>query len=424
MSQNMIIWLVNPFDPLPGDPEQEGRYATLARLLAAKGHSLTWWTSSFSHRFKRDLDRRAINTACEQIGIEIRFLAAPSYQRNVGIRRLWNHWLLSTRFRKMAESERTRPDVIIASMPPPMLLDQAVHFAKKYGAKAIVDVQDLWPETFYRLGPKPARPLLYTLLLPWRKAAYKAYRAADALVGVADAYVNRAVELAGTKKITACIPLGIDLAAFDAAVAGGICKEFTKPAGELWFVYAGSLNVSYDCLTVVRGFAKATGSWNRPTRLFITSRGVLRGKVEEIIRREKLTNVTLTGFLDFSRWAYLISQCDAGFNPSCSEAMIYLPNKLFYYFAAGLAVLNTISGQCSRIIREGNCGLDYEAGNVDSCAKAIEQVVDNRENLATFQQNSRPLAETRYDRRLLYTQYAHLIERLGKSGPTEHSPNR
>jgi len=294
-----------------------------------------------------------------------------------------------------------------------MLLSQAVRFAKKCGAKAVVDIQDLWPETFYRLGPKPLKPLLSTVLLPWRKAARNAYKAADALVGVADAYLDRALDLAGPKRITACIPLGIDLAAFDAAVTKGVCDEFTKPTGELWFVYAGSLNLSYDCLTLVRGFAKATKTFTGPVRLFITSRGELRNEVEKIIRQEKLKNVALTGFLDFPRWAYLLSQCDVGFNCSSAEAMIYLPNKIFYYFAAGLAVLNTITGQCSRIICEGNCGFNYDAENVNSCAQAIEKVGSDRNQLITMQRNGRHLAESHYDRRVLYPHYAELVEEFG-----------
>lgn len=410
----MIIWLVNPFDPLPGDPEQEGRYATLSRLLTERSHKVVWWTSSFSHRFKRPVDQQAITAECKRIGIEVRFLSVPDYCRNVAIKRLWNHWLLSTNFHKMAENESTRPDVVVASMPPPMLLSQAVRFAKKCRARAIVDIQDLWPETFYRLAPKPVRPLLSAALLPWHKAALSAYKAADALVGVADAYVDRVVELAGPNKTTACIPLGIDLHAFDTAAARGRCEEYTKPEREIWFVYAGSLNVSYDCLTVVRGFASAQKALDIPTRLFVTSRGELRKEVEQVIDTEGLENVTLTGFMDFPRWAYLLTQCDVGFNSSSPEAMIYLPNKTFYYFAAGLAVLNTITGQCSRIIREAICGLDYEAGDAHSCARAIEQIVASKQSLTAMQQSSRHLAESCYDRRTLYPKYVTLIEHLGK----------
>jgi len=411
----MVIWLINPFDPLPGDPEQEGRYATLARLLVSGGHEVTWWTSSFSHRFKRPVDRQAITAACKAIGIGVRFLTVGPYRRNVGAGRLWNHYLLAGRFGKAARMESSAPNIVLASVPPPMLARQAAIFAAECGAKMIVDVQDLWPETFCRLGPGVLRPLLPAVFWLWHRAARHAYKSAEAVVGVADAYVDRAVELGGPKTITGTIPLGIDLAAFDIAAADGRCEQFTKPAEEIWFAYTGSLNRSYDCLTLVRAFAKIHQTLPARARLFITGRGELRDKLEEIIRQQSLTNVTLTGFLDFNRWAYLLSQCDAGFNASFPEAKIYLPNKIFYYLAGSVAVLNTIGGQCSRIVHEGHCGLDYKAGDVDSCAQAMEQTAGNRKELATLQLNSRRLAETRYDRRLLYRQYVSLIEQVAQN---------
>ncbi|UCG46727.1 MAG: glycosyltransferase family 4 protein [Phycisphaerales bacterium] len=406
----MVIWLVNPFDPLPGDPEQEGRYATLARLLVSGGHDVTWWTSSFSHRFKKPVDRPAIAAACKAVGIGVRFLSVGPYHRNVGPARLWNHYVLARRFSKAAHTEASRPDIVLASVPPPMLARQAAILAAECGAKMIVDVQDLWPETFYRLGPGVLRPLLPALFWLWHRAARHAYKSAEAVVGVADAYVDRAVELGGPKAITGTIPLGIDLAAFDIAAAEGRCEQFTRPANEIWFAYTGSLNRSYDCLTLVRAFAKIHKTLPAPARLFVTGRGELREKLEEIIRQQGLTNVTLTGFLDFDRWAYLLNQCDAGFNASFPEAKIYLPNKIFYYLAGSVAVLNTIGGQCSRIVREGHCGLDYQAGDVDSCAGAIRQIAGDRKELAALQLNSRRLAETTYDRSVLYRRYVSLIE--------------
>lgn len=408
----MNIWLVNPFDPLPGGAEQEGRYATLARFLVAKGHQLTWWASSFSHRFKRPVDQNAVAEACKAIGINVRFFSVPPYHRNVGLGRLWNHYLLAVCFRKTVRTESGLPDIILASAPPPMLARQAARFAKQCQAKVIVDVQDLWPETFYRCFPPALRPLFSVALAPWHKAVFDAYSAADAIVGVADAYVDRAIELGGPKTTTATIPLGIDLTAFDAAVTQGRCKEFTKPAGEIWFAYTGSLNRSYDCLTVALAFAKVHKELNVPTRLFITGRGELSRELKHIIRRQNLTNIVLTGFIDFHRLAYMLSQCDAGFNAILPEAMIYLPNKVFYYFAAGTAVLNTIPGQCDFIIRQGRCGLSYQARHVDSCAQAIEQIVKNPEALATMQLNSRHLAESSYDRKVLYPQFVDLVEQV------------
>jgi len=410
----MLIWLVNPFDPLPGDSEQEGRYATLARLLVDKGHKVIWWTSSFSHRFKKPVDQRAVTAVCKAIGISLRFLSVPPYHRNVSLKRLWNHYLLAICFRKAVREEPDRPNVVLASVPPPMLAREASKFAKQCTAKVVIDVQDLWPETFFRAVPNFLQPLFRESIMLWYKTARNVYSAADAIVGVADAYVNRAIKLGGPKKVTATIPLGIDLDKFQTA-AQGQYEELTKPAGEIWLAYTGSLSRSYDCLTLVRAFAKVHKTLHATTRLFITGQGELGQKLQQIIHKQALTNVTLTGFLDFNRWAYLLNQCDIGFNASFPEAMIYLPNKIFYYFAAALAVLNTIPGQCSQIIHEGHCGLSYQAGNVESCAQAVEQIVNNREELAIMQRNSRHLAQTRYNRKVVYPQYVALIEQVAQN---------
>jgi len=48
----MLIWIVNPFDPLPGEFFKPGRYATLADILIRNGYKVTWWSSNFFHATK------------------------------------------------------------------------------------------------------------------------------------------------------------------------------------------------------------------------------------------------------------------------------------------------------------------------------------------------------------------------------------
>jgi glycosyltransferase involved in cell wall biosynthesis len=91
--------------------------------------------------------------------------------------------------------------------------------------------------------------------------------------------------------------------------------------------------------------------------------------------------------------------------------MIYLPNKIFYYFAAGLAVLNTIGGQCSNIVRDSKSGLDYEAGNVQSCVNAIKKVAQDADVFEAMKNNSRQQAVSTYDRNILYSKFVNLIEK-------------
>ncbi len=408
----MNVWIVNPFDPLPGDPEQEGRYATLARMLRNAGHGVVWWTSSFSHRFKKPVEQKPVKAACDEIGVDVRFLDSPAYSKNVSVRRLWNHYVLAKNFRRAVKNDTKKPDVVLASAPPPLLAKSACRFAKAHGIACVVDVQDLWPETFYRLMPAPLQWLAKTLLAYWAAASRKAYRLADAIVGVADEYVDHAVAAGGEKRITATIPLGVDLAAFKAAAEAGRCEQYTRPEDEVWLAYTGSLNRSYDPLTIIKAVAKLRGRTGRKFRLFITGRGELQGRAEQIIHEENLDNVTLTGFLDFPAWACLLSQCNVGFNASFPEARIFLPNKIFYYFAAALAVLNTIPGQCSRIVSDGKAGMDYTAGDVDGCAEAIAKMLDDDSFRLAAGEASGRLARTTYDRRILYAEFVKLLEKL------------
>ncbi len=411
----MLIWIVNPFDPLPGDPEQEGRYATLARLLASRGHQVTWWTSNFSHRFKRPVDEVTIRDACRQCGIDARFLASPPYTRNVSLARLRNHAVLARRFRSLALEDPARPEVVLASSPPPGLAWAAVQVGRRRGARTLLDVQDLWPDNFTGLVPRPVRPLLRPALWTMRRSLRRAAATCDLVVGVADAYADYAVQAGGRDKPTATIPLGVDLATFDAAVNAGRCPQFTKPAGEIWLAYTGSLTRAYDFVTILGAAARIKASAGPAVRLFLTSRGELASRAEQTIRQHDLTQVTLTGFLPFDTWAYLLSQCDVGFNASVPDAKIFLPNKVFYYLAAGVAVLNTIPGQCSRIVRDAGCGLDYQAGDADSCAAAILRVIRDDAARAAMKAAARRLAETTYNRAVLFPKYAELIERLGST---------
>lgn len=349
---------------------------------------------------------------CNTIGIELQFMQGTPYYHNVGLKRVLNHYQLADFFRKTSRQKPEKPTVVIASTPPPMLTYQSVRFAKEYGAKMIVDTQDLWPEVFYHLVPSLLRPFSPLVFMPWHKMAGQVYKLADAYIGSAKAYIEHAIKLGGAKKITATIPLGLDYHLFDSSVSKGYRKEFTKPEGEVWFIYAGSLTRNHDFLTPIHAFTKIHKTLNIRTKLFIVGRGYLSNKVRQIIQEQKLTNVVQTGFLNLNELAYLLKQCDVGLNPSWPETMIYLPYKLFYYFAAGLAVLNTMPGECSQIINQNQCGLDYTAGDINSCIQAIEEIVSDLGRLHRMQQNSRHLAETVYDRKVLYQQYVDLIEKV------------
>ena len=300
----------------------------------------------------------------------------------------------------------------IASTPPPVLAYQAGGFAKSCGAKFVIDTQDLWPEAFYSFLPGIFRQIAYPFFVPMYRKVQKTYKLADFIICTSQGYLERAKRTGAAKKPYAIIPLGLDYAFFNSKIEEGCRKEFTKPAGEIWFIYGGSLTRNHDFLTPIKAFAKIYKSLKFPARLFVAGQGYMYEKAKKIIAQLDSANIILTGFLDVGTYTYLLKQCDVGFNCSWPETNIHLPYKLFYYFAAGIAVLNTMPGECSEILSRNDCGLDYKAGNVDNCAEAIKKVINDMTKLHTMQKNSRHLAQTVYDRDRLYQKYIDVIEKL------------
>jgi glycosyltransferase involved in cell wall biosynthesis len=414
----MNIWLVNPFDPLPGTPEQAGRYITLAQTLAARGHNVTWWSSTFSHRFKEHIDELIVEPAARLLGIDVRLIDTPPYLRNVSLARLRNHAAFGRQF--AAEAARaTRPHVIFASSPPLESAYQAAKLGRRWNVPTIIDIQDQWPDVFVRAFPQAIRWAAPMALAGCYWLERRAYSLAAGLVGVADGYLERGVAVGGRKQHRGVFPLGVELGAVDAAIYAGTSRhgdQWTKPPEEVWFLYSGSISHSYDFLTILEAARLAQERGLTQARFIITGRGDLSAVAEDFVAQHAAQNTTLTGFLDFDEWACVLGRCDAGFNACQPDSLIYLPNKIFYYLAGGLVVLNNIPGQCERIVRANACGIHYAAGDAESCYAAVRTLVENSTERQSARAASRKLAESEFDRAIIYPRLAEFIESAADPG--------
>ncbi|UCE58872.1 MAG: glycosyltransferase family 4 protein [Phycisphaerales bacterium] len=408
----MKVWLVNPFDPLFGEHEQLGRYACLAETLQQAGNDVLWWSSTFSHRFKRNVDAERVHAGFAEKGIRVRLVPTPPYAKNVSYRRLKSHRAYGRAFRELA-SDQPHPDVILASSPPLESAYEAARLGREWQVPTIIDIQDQWPDNFARVMPGAMRWMRGVLLAPYYTLERKAYTLADGIIGVAQGYLDRGVLVGGRKKHEGVFPLGVDLQEVDKAIAAGAAEytdKWRKPEGRIRLLYSGSLSHNYDFQTIIRAAALAKQRFADRVEFVLSGTGELALEAERLVIQHDLDNVHLTGFLGFDEWAYLLSQADAGFNASFPDAMIYFPNKIFYYLAAGAAVLNTIPGQCAELVEKEACGLNYTAGDPESCFDAIAQLVDAPQMLTQMGLASRRLAEQVYDRKIILTGLTRFLE--------------
>jgi glycosyltransferase involved in cell wall biosynthesis len=287
--------------------------------------------------------------------------------------------------------------------------------AANWSIPSVIDIQDQWPDTFLRAFPRSMRPLARLLLGHWYILERDAYRNADAITGVAKGYLDRGLSVGGSKAQAGVFPLGVDLHVFENKLSkspsGAPCRR-NVGEGLPKFIYSGSLSHSYDVHTILDAVLLLRRTSGLRFEVLISGAGESESDLRKFADKHGLSNVRFLGFLEFEDWLSELVQCDIGFNAAHSDALIYMPNKLFYYLGAGLAVLNTIPGECAELIASHECGFSYAAGDAAACATAITNLIRSPNMLRNMRASSRRLALSLFDRTVISRDLVKFLENV------------
>lgn len=124
----------------------------------------------------------------------------------------------------------------------------------------------------------------------------------------------------------------------------------------------------------------------------IIGKGILKPRIEKIIRDEELTNVILKDYLPMEDYDGLVSQCDVGLiNLDRRFTIPNIPSKTTGYFKAGLPILASIDSNTDygRILDEANAGLWSVTGDLESYKKNLLFFYDNPEITKQMGRNGR-----------------------------------
>ncbi|NBV45144.1 MAG: hypothetical protein EBR86_05755 [Planctomycetia bacterium] len=416
----LTIWLVNPFDDIPGEGLPPLRYWTLARVLAGRGHAVTWWTATWSHR--RKVARVVAPALAADEGFAIRQVAVRPYRRNVSLARLASHRDFGSTFTRLAAEgvaggHLERPDVILASLPPMEGPEAALRLARRLDAHAIVDLMDLWPETFTRLLPGPR--WLVRWVAPWVLGGMQRRR--RSLLAEADAVSSSTATY--LEAVAGEIPAGIPT---HVCYLGAYVQEYPPPPrrhpdapadtpphpAPLRCVYAGTLERGQDLDTAVSA-ARLLAEAGTAVEIHVAGTGSMEAQIRTAAEQiNGPARLVAHGLLDRRGYTRLLGSCDVGLVLVKPSSAVAIPYKAADYAAAGLAIVNGLPGELSGLVTDYEAGADYTAGNAASLAALLTRLAGDRRWLRTCREGARRLAEQRFDRELIYGDFARWIEDL------------
>ena len=146
-------------------------------------------------------------------------------------------------------------------------------------------------------------------------------------------------------------------------------------------------------------------------RFLVAGSGPLEAEVQKAENR--LDNLVYLGKLLPAQLIPIYGLCDIGLQTYSPGSNVDMCDKFYDYTAAGLAVINSLTGEVSEHIEKNRAGINYVAGDVDELFKAIVHFQDKNE-LEICKSNSFALGMTfdknKQNEKLLYV-IKQIIER-------------
>jgi glycosyltransferase involved in cell wall biosynthesis len=404
----MNLWLIQTGEPLPLEPGvRKMRTGFLSEELLSRGHSLRWWASAFEHQRKVMQFQKDEEISVNQ-KMNFQILKGCGYKKNISLFRYFDHRLVARKFRILSHKMQ-RPDGIVASLPCHHLAYEAVRYAKRQKIPIVVDVRDLWPDTFLdALPPGILRRIGQGLLFQDFSRVNHLLTGCDGILAMSQGVLNWALHKAKR-------PPG----PWDRVFYMGYKKNEMDQNDSLpWlkerenqklFVYVGTFGHSYE-LPLILEAAKRLKAENHNNVSFVLAG---TGEQETLLREkcQSLSNVILPGWINSKEIQTLLHRAYAGLVP-CRSVSGALPNKVFEYLSAGLPVISSLKGEMAGAIERHGLGINYEEGDVGGLASALENILENPEERDTMARNALSFFRRYGDADIIYKDYAEHIERL------------
>lgn len=422
-SDFMNVWIVFVGETLPmDDATRVWRYGMLAETLASRGHHVTRWAPTFNHSHKKQRYQAAYTYKVNE-NYKIELIYNTGYKRNIGFQRLLSYIQLTLSLKRRIKNEKP-PDIIISGIPTPWLCSVVTKYGQQKNIPIVIDIRDLWPDIFVDVFPNSFRTIVKAALFPLFIANRDVFRKATAIYGVSKSYLGWGIDYTKRERIKGgdkVFPLGykeLSLSHEQVRSEKECLKSKSVDSTKLICCYFGQLESTYDVETIIEtaNILKSRREWQ--VQFILCGQG---SKMNSLLNMSKeLDNVLLLGWVAPATLNVLMRISGIGLVSYAKDAPQSLPNKPFEYFSGGLPVLSSLRGELEQILSEYDCGLTYEAGNVQVLVDAILYLKNNPEKREQMGKNARRLFEEKYSSDKIYPAMADHMEKLVYTNDKEH----
>lgn len=410
-TKNKNIVILNHHANSP-DTGGGGRHYELSRCLSELGYNVTVLASSYdngkrSYRFTEKIKEVNFNDRFKFVS----FKTKPDYSNTIG--RFINYIDYKNKTRKY-DNFSNKPDVIIASSVHPLAWISGYELSRKYNAKYIVEVRDLWPLSMYEDLKGISKKAIFTY---FESLEEKYYGLADEIITTAPfVYEYMEEKYSVNKEKVHYIPHGLDIDEFDnnSEIEDKILDKDLKETLQNNFcvTYTGSLSKSEGLPTLIES-AKYLKDI-KDLKIVIVGSGSEEENLKKIIREENLDNVIMIVRQARNTMALTLKKSDILFCGLMErEAFKYgiSKNKFYDYMAAEKPIIFASNVRGS-LIDKSKSGITIEPHNPKKLADTIKYIYENIDGLGKeYAENGRKYVEEHHTNEIIAKQFLDVINK-------------
>lgn len=363
-NQKKVIWIINQY---AGSPFHGMTFRTyyLAKEFVKK-NEVNIFSASFTHVMSKPPNVMK-NTSEVIDGINYHWIKVFKYAQSKSITRVLSMLYFMFKLFFVNTKNINKPDVIVVSSISPLPIWRAFLWSKKYKAKLIFEVRDIWPLSLVELGGiSTYNPFVIFLQL----TEDFAYKVSDYVVSLLpDAFAHMQKHGLNESRYKH-IPNGIDLKMQQLDVPDDVISKL--PKDKFIVAYTGAVGIANSLISFVEA-AKLLKD-NKDVLFVIVGDGSEKAKLKTYKDQNSLDNLL---FLDpipkFSVIPFLTNHVDVCYIGLQRQPIFRFgisPNKMFDYLFSQTPIIQAIDAS-NNIVENAQAGFSVEPENPKEISNAI-----------------------------------------------------
>jgi len=338
-------------------------------------------------------------------GIEVIRSQTPPLARNIPIIRGLEHFILGFIFFWRGLFSK-KPDIILVYSPPLPLGIAGICLGRLKGIPAVVNIQDLYPQTVIDLK------LLKNRFLIWvsRQMERFIYLCSSALTVHSDGNQDYLMNYGADKKKVKVIPNWVDTELIKPAPRNNDFSRKYNLSGKFVISFAGVMGFAQG-LEVVIGAAEILKD-EKHILFVLVGEGVKKADLIKMAESKRLDNVKFIPTQPRDIYPEILQASDICLVTLGKDLVTpVVPGKMLSIMAAGRPILASLplKGDAPKIIDEFKCGIAVEPGNPELLAQAILKLYNNQSLGEEMGRRGREAVEKHFSRKSCVKAYEELF---------------